>query len=382
MAASAIPPIRLGLIGTGLAVEKLHWPALRTLTDRYVVTAFTDPSAEQRKRFTGYSGTDPTLATADRTALLARDDVDAVLISVPIPHLYEVACDALAAGKDVFCEKPAGADAEQAAAFLALAAGHPDRTFMVGENYFYRDDLRYARALLDDGAIGRTHLMAWRHAGRSVPRAGGFTGTPWRQRPQYRGGVHLDFGVHHIAQIRLLCGDIAGVHGAVQAANSTIDAPSDLALNLVFTGGAIGNYTASFPEIPVPPEPNDMRLYGTEGVLVLAGSESERRVTRSSSDATTHTTVFRGNDNGYRAELVDFADAVQFGGRPVGSVAQSVANAMVVQRAFDSAEQAAALALDPVPGAGPVPLWRPRGSAGLFDGLPGQRISSTASFAA
>ena len=35
-----------------------------------------------------------------------------------------------------------------------------------------------------------------------------------------------------------------------------------------------------------------------------------------------------------------------------------------------------------VPGAGPVPLWRPRGSTGLFDGLPGQRISSSASFVA
>ena len=382
MGAPGIPPIRLGLIGTGLAIEKLHWPALRGLTDRYVVTAFTDSSAEQSRRFAAYSGTDPALATPDRAALLARDDVDAVLVSVPIPHLYEVARDALAAGKDVLCEKPAGVDTDQAAAFLALAAAHPDRTFVVGENHFYRDDLRYARALLDDGAIGRVHLMAWRHAVRSVPRAGNFTSTPWRHRPRYRGGVHLDAGVHHIAQIRLLCGDIAWVHGAVQTANSTIDAPSDLALNLVFTGGAIGNYTASYVDIPVPPEPNDMRLYGTEGVLVLAGSEAERRVTRSGADATSHTTVFRDIDNGYRSELVDFADAVQFGVRPVGSVAQSVANAMVVQRAFDSAERTAALALDPVPGAGPVPLWRPRGSAGLFDGLPGQRISSSASFAA
>jgi predicted dehydrogenase len=76
-------------------------------------------------------------------------------------------------------------------------------------------------------------------------------------------------------------------------------------------------------------------------------------VTRSGSDATTHTTVLRGTDNGYRPELVDFADAVQFGVAPVGSVAQSVANAMVVQRALDSAERAA-----------------------------GQRVSSSASFAA
>jgi predicted dehydrogenase len=382
MAAPTIPPIRLGLIGTGLAVEKLHWPALRGLADRYAVTAFTDSSGEQSRRFADYSGAGPAWAAADRAELLARDDVDAVLISVPIPHLYEVARDALTAGKDVLCEKPAGVDAAQAAAFLALAAAHPDRTFMVGENFFYRDDLRHARALVDDGAIGRLHLMAWRHAGQMVPREGRFASTPWRQRPQYRGGVHLDAGVHHIAQIRLLCGDIARVHGAVQSANSTIDAPADLVLNLVFADGAIGNYTASYPEIPVPPEPNEMRLYGTEGVLVLAGSGAERRVTRSGADATTHTTVFRGADDGYRAELVDFADAVQFGVRPVGSVAQSVANAMVVQRALDSAERAAELALDPVPGAGPVPLWRPRGSTGLFDGLPGQRISSSASFAA
>lgn len=84
------------------------------------------------------------------------------------------------------------------------------------------------------------------------------------------------------------------------AANSTIDAPSDL----VCTGGAIGNHTASNPEIPLPPEPDD------------------------------------------------------------------------------SAQRAAVLALDPVPGAGPVPLWRSRGPIGLFDELPVQRISSSASFAA
>jgi hypothetical protein len=54
----AIPPIRLGLISTGLAVEKPHRPALRGLADRYVVTVFTDSSAEQSRRF-AVPGADP-----------------------------------------------------------------------------------------------------------------------------------------------------------------------------------------------------------------------------------------------------------------------------------------------------------------------------------
>jgi hypothetical protein len=44
--------------------------------------------------------------------------------------------------------KPTGVDAEQVAAFLASLAGQPNRTF-VGENFFHRNDLRYARAPLD-----------------------------------------------------------------------------------------------------------------------------------------------------------------------------------------------------------------------------------------
>ncbi len=42
-------PIRLGVIGTGLAVERLHWPALVQMPDRFTIAAFanhTRPKAE------------------------------------------------------------------------------------------------------------------------------------------------------------------------------------------------------------------------------------------------------------------------------------------------------------------------------------------------
>jgi len=59
----------------------------------------------------------------------------------------------------------------------------------------------------------------------------------------------------------------------------------------------------------------------------------------------------------------------------VGTIAQSAANMRIVLAALDSAEQGGVVALDPTADGG-VPLWRPRGAEGLFDGLPGERECS------
>ena len=372
--------IRLGVIGTGLAVEQLHWPALKQMPERFTVAAFanhTRPKAEHFASFTGASMDD---YYADYHDLLKRDDVEAVLISLPIPLNYAVTRDCLAAGKHVFCEKPTGSDEAEGRAFLALADAYPDRVVLIGENSFYRDDLRLARSFLDANAIGRVHLMVWRMINQLVPIEGRFSGTPWRHDPAYRGGAHLDGGVHHIAAIRLLCGDATHVHGEIQEANRTIDAPSDLTLNLRFVSGAVGNYTACYPEIAIPPEPNEMRLYGTEGILALGGSPARRTVTLYRPDGTAEEHQFTGIDHGYYDEFSDFYDAVIHGVPFVSTIAQSVRNMLIVLRGLDSAEQGQVMTLNDAPGglaAAAVPLWHPRGASGLFDGLPGERTTAT-----
>ncbi len=174
-------PIRLGVIGTGLAVEKLHWPALKRMPDRFRVAAFCDLERPTAEHFAGYSGAAMDDYTADYHDLLRREDVDAVLISLPIPLNYAVTRAALEAGKEVICEKPSGANEAEGRAFVELAAAHPERTVLIAENWFYRDDLRLARSLLDEGRIGRVHLVAWRCVTQLVPRAtsrarGGGTG--------------------------------------------------------------------------------------------------------------------------------------------------------------------------------------------------------------
>ena len=367
--------IRLGVIGTGLALERLHWPALRQLPEQFTITAFAEASQEHATHFADYTGVGMGAYHGQFRDLLRRDDVDAVLIALPIPLLYPVAREALEAGKDVFCEKPTGTDEAQGRAFLALASEFPNRTVLIAENYFYRDDLRLARSLLDQGAIGRPHLLAWRWVSRLIPRPGQFSSTPWRQRTAYRGGPQLDNGVHHVAQIRLLCGDIARIAGETQSANGTFDGPSDLALSFRFASGAAGSYTACYPEIAVPRETNEMRLYGTEGELVLREEPQHRWVTLHRADGTGEVHHLTGGDNGYYNEWRNFYDAVAHGEPVVGTIAQSVHNLLIVMRALDSAEQGATMSLDDMPGglaSSSVPLWMPRGASGLFDTLPGQ----------
>lgn len=360
--------VRLGIIGTGLAVEQLHWPALKRLRDQFPIVAFCDIDRAAGEHFASYSGASMSEFTEDYHELLARDDVDAVLISLPIELNYPVSKDAVAAGKHVFCEKPSGANDAEGRAFVELEANHPEVTILVAENWFYRDDLRLARQLLDEGRIGRLHLATWRYVSQMIPREGQFSSTPWRHHAQYEGGAHLDGGVHQFAQIRLLCGDIDRLAGEVQDVNSIFDGPSNLTLSLRFVNGATGSYAASYPEIPMPAEPNELRLYGTEGVMVTGRGE----VRIYGPDGSVDTYRIEGLEGGYYNEFLNFYQALIDGEPVVATVAQNYRNMEFVLRGLESAASGQSVAIDawPIPlAAEAVPLWKPAGASGLFDGL-------------
>jgi predicted dehydrogenase len=369
--------IRLGIIGTGLAVEKLHWPALKQMPDRYRVTAFSNHTRPKAEHFASYSGTSMDLFVPEWQDLLERDDVDAVLISLPIPMNLPVTRAALEAGKDVICEKPAGKDADEGRAFVELGRQFPDRTVLIAENAFYRDDLRVARALLDAGTIGRVHLMSWRQVNQLIPREGQFSSTPWRWDPGYEGGPHLDAGVHHTAQIRLLCGDATRLSAETQDANTTHGGPSDLIVNLRFVSGTIGSYAATNPEIPVPTDGSDMTLYGTDGVMTTGyrGTKIHRP------DGTVESYKVEGSDGGYYNEFVDFHEAATGGPSLLANIDQSWRNMEIILLALESARDGRVIELPSDPGglsANAVPLWRPAGDLDdLLDGLPGTLTRKT-----
>jgi len=138
--------MRVGLVGLG------YWgPNLaRNFDDLAELTWLCDLSAENRATFAGrYPGATP---TADYDEVLASD-VDAVVIATPVPTHYELARQALAAGKHVLVEKPPamrGAEMDE----LVRLASERDLVLMPGHLLLYHPGVRKLKELVDDGELG------------------------------------------------------------------------------------------------------------------------------------------------------------------------------------------------------------------------------------
>ncbi|HYE72826.1 MAG TPA: Gfo/Idh/MocA family oxidoreductase, partial [Blastocatellia bacterium] len=93
-------------------------------------------------------------ATLDYRELLARKDVDAVIIATPDHWHAPIAIEALKAGKDVYLEKPMTRTVEEAKkVYEAVKA--TGRIMQVGSNTTSSDQWWKARKAIEDGMIGQ-----------------------------------------------------------------------------------------------------------------------------------------------------------------------------------------------------------------------------------
>ncbi len=96
--------------------------------------------------------------TSSTKALIARDDLQAVIIAAPAAQHFALAREALQAGKDVFVEKPLALTVREGRALIDLAkAGR--RILMVGHILQYHPAVLRLKALIDQGVLGKLQYL-------------------------------------------------------------------------------------------------------------------------------------------------------------------------------------------------------------------------------
>lgn len=160
----------------------------------------------------------------DYQELLQRDDIDAVLIATPDHWHAKMSIDAMHAGKDVYCEKPATVTVNEGR-WMADAVQQTNRVLQIGTQQRTEIQERFAKAiaLVRSGRLGNVHTIRigvdeglaggpfekisppnqldWdRWQGPAAARDYIPERTHWTFRwwVEYAGGKLTDWGAHHV----------------------------------------------------------------------------------------------------------------------------------------------------------------------------------------
>ncbi|MZG14165.1 Gfo/Idh/MocA family oxidoreductase [Streptomyces sp. SID5914] len=183
--------VRVGVIGAGWIGQE-H---IRRLTESVTgaeVTAVTDIDAVRAEEAASPVGA---RVFADGAALIAADDVDAVLVTSWGPTHAEHVLNAIAAGKPVFCEKPLATTAEDCLRIVDAERAHGRRLVQVGFMRRYDAGYRQMKQVIDSGRIGEPLVVHCAHRNPTVPES------------YHTDMAALDSAVHEIDVLRWLLDD-------------------------------------------------------------------------------------------------------------------------------------------------------------------------------
>ena len=294
-------PVRLAIVGAGIYARDAHMPAFKALGETFEVAAiYSRTQASAAALAQGLPGRVDLYTDLD--TLLARDDIEAVDIVLPIDVMPPVVEKALQSGKHVISEKPIAPDVATA---RRLMQARREQVWMVAENWRYEEAFMQADHLLQqEGAVGEPLLCHWPLAVPITPD-NKYYATPWRRSGGFPGGLLLDTGVHHVAVLRMLLGQIREVTAVTAQIRPDLLPADTLSATLRFESGLIGSYIATYAAAA--PWPPALHILGSRGGLRV--HRGELQVTADGVSRSIPVTAGKGVEN----ELAQFAAAIRTG---------------------------------------------------------------------
>ncbi|KAK3315845.1 hypothetical protein B0H66DRAFT_272339 [Apodospora peruviana] len=354
--------VGIALLGAGIFAKEEHLPAIQAAstsgTSLKAVYSRSQKSAEALASFAGhevdiYFDSPSTDGGKSLDDLLRRDDIDAVVVALPILAQPAVIEKALRAGKHVLSEKPVAGDLDAARRLLGwyesndgLASGRGKPIWAVAENFRFIAGLEYAAAQVKE--VGGKLVTFRLQMNSFVKPENKYFNTEWRKVPDYQGGFLLDGGVHFIAGLRLLLAaaggqeikQLAGFSGLLEERLPPVDTVHAVAVTQDGKSGTIGiSFGTEFKS------GLEVEIVTTNGAVIW-NPKLVKTMTRGDGDEKAEAKKDFGQDSGVKAEVEAFVKSIVAGKNEVDS-RQSPLEALkdleIIQRLLESGEGGASV---------------------------------------
>jgi predicted dehydrogenase len=224
-------PLRVGLLGYGLAGRVFHAPLIAACPDLVLAAVVTrDP---ERRAALHAMHPDAEALDAPEQLWERAGSLDLVVVATPNRSHVPLARAALHAGLPVVVDKPLAPSAAEARALIDEARVR-GRRLTVFQNRRWDGDFLTVRKLITEGALGAVHRLESRfERWNPVPRPG------WRESgdPADAGGLLFDLGAHLVDQAVQLFGPVRTVYGELDRRRDGVMIDDDAFVALTHASG-------------------------------------------------------------------------------------------------------------------------------------------------
>ncbi|MFB8773019.1 Gfo/Idh/MocA family protein [Streptomyces broussonetiae] len=259
-------PLRVGLIGYGLAGSVFHAPLIAATEGLVLDTVVTSNPERQQQARAEFPDVRPAV-TADELFDRA-DELDLVVVASPNKTHVPLATTALKAGLPVVVDKPVAGTAAEARELAALAEER-GLLLSVFQNRRWDNDFLTLRRLLADGELGdvwrfESRFERW----RPQPKGG------WRESgdPAEIGGLLYDLGSHVVDQALVLFGPATEVYAETDVRRPGAQTDDDTFIALTHAGGVRSHLYVSATTAQLGPR---FRVLGSQAGYVKYGLDPQ-----------------------------------------------------------------------------------------------------------
>ncbi|CAM5677000.1 Gfo/Idh/MocA family protein [Streptomyces griseomycini] len=264
-------PLRVGLVGYGLAGSVFHAPLIAATEGLALDTVVTSNPERQQQARTAFP--DVRVAATPDELFGRADELDLIVIASPNRTHVPLAGAALKAGLPVVVDKPVAGTAAEARELAALAEER-GLLLSVFQNRRWDNDFLTLRKLLSEGALGDVYRFESRFERWRPQLKGG-----WRESgdPAEIGGLLYDLGSHVVDQALVLFGPATAVYAEADVRRDGAQTDDDTFIALTHANGVRSHLHVSATTAQLGPR---FRVLGSKAGYVKHGLDPQEAALR------------------------------------------------------------------------------------------------------